>query len=155
MGPVAAWPAQLLPAIACQDKRPRQPAATHTPIAPLTAEQLYVVMAALLADSGESFVHHHGPVLIAGSIQGSQRNAPHLWYARLRGRTRVRDAGSGAPLPGPQQGKATVLQAAGYQAILHGHAGGYQSQILAWGRWTVWHGTARVGAFPRQPHIDW
>ena len=46
-----------------------------------------------------------------------------------------------------------MLQAAGYQAILHGHAGGYRSHILAGGRWTVWHGTARQGAFP--PHVDW
>ena len=48
-----------------------------------------------------------------------------------------------------------MLQAPGYQAILHGHAGGYRSHILAQGRWTVWHGTARQGAFPPQPHVDW
>ena len=48
-----------------------------------------------------------------------------------------------------------MLQTAGYQAILHGHAGGYRSHILAGGRWTVWHGTARQGAFPPQPHVDW
>ena len=36
MGPVAAWPAQLLPQVPCRDTRPRQPAATHTPTAPLT-----------------------------------------------------------------------------------------------------------------------
>ena len=48
-----------------------------------------------------------------------------------------------------------MLQAAGYQAILHGHAGGYQLRILAGGRWTVWHGTARQGAFLPQPHVDW
>ena len=48
-----------------------------------------------------------------------------------------------------------MLQTAGYQAILHGHAGGYRSHILAGGRWTFWHGTARQGAFPPQPHIDW
>ena len=46
-----------------------------------------------------------------------------------------------------------MLQAAGYQAILHGHAGGYLSHILAGGRWTVWHGTPRQGAFP--PHVNW
>ena len=39
MGPLAAWPAQLLPHFPCRDTRPRQPAATHTPTAPLTAEQ--------------------------------------------------------------------------------------------------------------------
>ena len=48
-----------------------------------------------------------------------------------------------------------MLQAAGYQAILHRHAGGYRSHILAEGRWTVTHGTARQGAFPPQPHVDW
>ena len=131
MGPVAAWPAQLLAHVPCRDTRPCQPAARHTPTAPLMAEQLYVVTAALLADSGESFVHHHVPAQIAGSIQGPQRDAPHPWHATLRERTRVRDAGGGAPPPGPQQGEALVLQAAGYQAILHGHAGGYRSHILA------------------------
>ena len=40
-----------------------------------------------------------------------------------------------------------MLQAAGYQAILHGHAGWYRSHIL--------HGTARQGAFLPQPHVDW
>ena len=155
MGPVAAWSAQLMPHIPCQDTRPRHPAATHTPTAPLTAEQLYVVTAALLADGGESFVHHHGPARIAGSIQGPQRDARHPWRATLRGRTRVRDAGGSAPPPGPQQGEALVLQAAGYQAILHGHAEGYRSHILTGGRWTVWHGTARQRAFPPQPHVDW
>ena len=155
MGPVAAWPAQLLPHVPCRDTRPRQPAATHTPTAPLTAEQLYVVTAALLADGGESFVHHHGPAQIAGSIQGPRRDAPHPWHAMLRERTRVGDAGDGAPPPGPQQGQALVLQAAGYQAILHGHAGGYRSHILAGGRWTVWHGTARQGALPPQPQVNW
>ena len=53
MGPVAAWPAQLLPHVPCRDTRPRRPAATHEPTAPLTAEQLYVVAAALLADGKE------------------------------------------------------------------------------------------------------
>ena len=153
MEPVAAWPARLLPHVPCRDTRSRQPAATHTPTAPLTAEQLYVVAAALLAHGGESFVHHHGPTQIAGSIQGPQRDAPHPWHATLRERTRVRDAGGGTPPPGPQQGEALVLKGAGYQAILHGHAGGYRSHILAGGRWTVWHGTARQGAFP--PDVDW
>ena len=155
MGPVAAWPARLPAHVPCRETRPRQPAATHTPTAPLTAEQLYVVTAALLADGGESFVHHHGPAQIAGSIQGPQRDTPHPWHATLRERTRVRDAGGGAPPPGQEQGEALVLQAAGYQAILHGHAGGYRSHILAGGRWTTWHGTARQGAFPPQPHVDW
>ena len=68
MGPVAAWQAQLLPHVPCCDTQPRRPAATHAPTAPLTAEQLYVVAAALLADRGESFVGHHGPAQIAGSI---------------------------------------------------------------------------------------
>ena len=48
-----------------------------------------------------------------------------------------------------------MLQATGYQALLHGHAGRYRSHILAEGRWTVSHGTARQGAFPSQPHVDW
>ena len=155
MGPLTAWPAQLLPHVPCRDTRPRQPAATHTPTAPLMAEQLFVVTAALLADSGESFVHHHGRAQIAGSIQGPQRDAPHPWRATLSERTRVRDAGGGAPPTGPQQGEALLLQAAGYQAILHSHAGGYRWHVLAGGRWTVWHGTARQGAFPPQPHVDW
>ena len=137
MGPVAAWPAQLLPHVPCRDTRPRRPAATHTPTAPLTADQLYVLTAALLAEGAESFVHHHGPVQIAGSIQGPQRDAPQPWHATLRERTCVRDAGGRAPPHVPQQGEALVLQGAGYQAILHGHAGGYQSHILAEGRWTV------------------
>ena len=156
MGPVAAWPAQLLPHVPCRDTQPRQPAATHAPTAPLTAEQLYVVAAALLADGGESFVHHHGPAQIAGSIQGPQRDAPEPWHATLRGRTRVWDAGGGTPPPGPgpKQGGETVLQTAGYQAILHGHAGGYRSHVLAGGHWTVWYSTARQGAFPPLPHVD-
>ena len=153
MGPVTAWPARLLPHVPCRDTRPRNGAATHTPTAPLTAEQLYVVAAALLADGGESFVHHHGPAHIAGSIQGPQRDAPPPWHATLREHTRVRDAGGGTPPPRPQHGEALVLQAAGYQAILHGHAGGYRSHILIGGQWTVCHGTARQGAFP--PHVNW
>ena len=48
-----------------------------------------------------------------------------------------------------------MLQTAGYQAILHGHAGGYRSHVLAGGRWTVWHSTARQGAFPPLPHVNW
>ena len=156
MGSVAAWPAQLLPHVPCHDTQPRRPAATHALTAPLMAEQLYVVAAALLADRGESFVHHHGPAQIAGSIQGPQRDAPdHPWHATLCGRTRVWDAGDGTPPPGPQQWEALVLQTAGYQAILHGHAGGYRSHVLAGGRWTVWHSTARQGALPPLPHVDW
>ena len=119
------------------------------------AEQLYVVAAALLADGGEILVHHHGPAQIAGGIQGPQRDAPHLWHATLRARIRVRDAGGGGPPPGPQQGEALVLQTAGYQAILQGHAGGYRSHVLTGGRWTVWHSTARPGAFPPLLHVDW
>ena len=153
MGPLAAWPAQLLPHVSCRDTRPRQLAATHTPTAPLTAQQLYVVAAALLADDGESFVHHHGPAQIAGSIQGPQRDACLPWHATLRERAHVRDAGGSTQPPGPQQGEALVLQRAGYRAILHGHAGGYRSHILTGGPWTLWHGTARQKAFPAQ--VDW
>ena len=104
---------------------------------------------------GGSFIHHHGPWQIAGGTQGPQRDAPHPRHATLRRRTRVRNAGGGTPPPGPQQGEALVLQTAGYQAILHGHAGWYQSHVLTGGRWTVWHGTAGQGAFPPQPHVDW
>ena len=103
--PVAAWPTRLLPHIPCRDAQPRQPAATHTPTAPLTAEQLYAVAAALLADSGVSFVHHRGPAQIAGSIQGLQHDAPHLWQATLRERTRVRNAGGRNPLLGHSKEK--------------------------------------------------
>ena len=155
MGPVAAWPAQLLPYVPCRDTQPRQPAATHAPTARLTAEQLYIVAAALLADGRESFVHQHGPPQIAASIQGPQCDARHPWLATLRGRTCVWDAGGGTPPPGPHQEKALVLQMAGYQGILHGHAGGYRSHVLAGGRWTVWHSTARQGAFPPLPRGDW
>ena len=48
-----------------------------------------------------------------------------------------------------------MLQTAGYQAILHGHAGGYRSHVLTGGRWTVWHSTARQGAFPPLPDVGW
>ena len=48
-----------------------------------------------------------------------------------------------------------MLRTAGYKAILHGHAGGYLLHVLAGGRWTVWHSTARQGAFPPLPHVDW
>ena len=70
MGPVVAWLGRLLPHVPCQDSGPRRPAARHTPTALPTAEQLYVVAAALLADGGEGVVNHHGPVQIAGSLQG-------------------------------------------------------------------------------------
>ena len=93
-GPVAAWPARLLPDVPCPDTRPRQLAATHTPTVPLTAAQLYFVAAALLADGGESFVHHNGPAQIAGSIQGPQFDTCNPWQATLRERTRVRGADS-------------------------------------------------------------
>ena len=46
-----------------------------------------------------------------------------------------------------------MLQVAGYQAILHGLARGYQSHILADGKWTIWHTNARQTAF--SPHTDW
>ena len=98
MGPVAAWPVRLLPHIPCRDTRPCQPAATHTPTAPLTAEQLYVVGAALLAEGGQSFVPHHVPAQIAGSIQRPQHDAPHLWHAMLRNCTAsVTQAGAHPP----------------------------------------------------------
>ena len=48
-----------------------------------------------------------------------------------------------------------MLQVAGYQAVLHGQAGGYRSHVLTGGRWTVWHSTARQGAFLPLPHVDW
>ena len=76
-----------------RDTQPRQPTVMHAPTAPLAAEQPYVVAAALLADGEESFVHHHGPAQIAGSIQGPQRDAPHPWHATLGGCTRVWKAG--------------------------------------------------------------
>ena len=151
-GCVAARPAHLLPHVPCQDARPRQPAATHTPTAPLTSGQLYAVAATLLADGGKCFVHHHGSAQIASSIQGPQRHTPHPWHATLRKCTRVRDTGGRTPPPGLKQAEALVIQTAGYQAILHGHAGGYRSHILAGGKWTVWHGTTRQRAFPS--HVD-
>ena len=45
------------------------------------------------------------------------------------------------------------MQTAGYQAILQGHVRGYRPHILVEGKWTIWHGTTRQGAFP--PHVDW
>ena len=76
MGPVAAWPAGLLPQVPYWDTRPRERAGTHTPTAPLTAEQLYLVAAALLAEGWESLVHHHGPAQIAGRFQKGRSAAP-------------------------------------------------------------------------------
>ena len=89
MGTVAVWPAHLLPHVPHQDARPRRPAATHKPTAPPTAEQLYAVAAALLADGGESFIHHNGPALMTGSIQGPQHDAPDPWCATLCERNRI------------------------------------------------------------------
>ena len=40
MGPLAMWPRHLLPPVPHQEAPPSRPAAPHTPIAPLTAEQL-------------------------------------------------------------------------------------------------------------------
>ena len=74
---------------------------------------------------------------MAGSIQGPQRDAPQPWHATLCERTRIRDTGGRTPPPGPQQREALVMQTAGYQAILHGHARGYRLHILAEGKWTV------------------
>ena len=45
------------------------------------------------------------------------------------------------------------MQAAGYQAILHGHGGGYRMHVLGEGKWTIWYCINRQGAFP--PHVDW
>ena len=105
-GPVAARPAHLLPCVPCQGARPRLPAATHAPTAPLKAEKLHAVDAALLADGGESFFHHHGPTQLTGSIQGPQRDAPHPWRATLRERTLIRDADCRMPQPpGPSKEK--------------------------------------------------
>ena len=153
MGPVAAWPARLLPHVSCQDARPRQLAPTHTPNSAPHSGAAVRLAAALLADGGESFVHHHSPAQDAGSTQGPQPDAPQSWHATLRQRTRIRDTGGRTPPPGPQQGEALVIQTAGYQGILHGHAGDYRSHILAEGKWPVWHGSTRQGGSPA--HVDW
>ena len=71
-GLLAAWQVCLLPHVPCRRARLRPPAAIHAPTAPHTAKQLYTAAAALLADSGESFVHHHGLAHIMGSSQGPQ-----------------------------------------------------------------------------------
>ena len=105
MGPVAAWPARLLYHVPCRDARPRQPAATHTPSATVTGEQLYAVAEALPADDGEGFVHQPAPAQIAGSIQGPQRDAPHPWYATLGKRTPLGTQAAEHPLPGASKGK--------------------------------------------------
>ena len=131
MGPVAIWPGHLPPPVPHQHTQPRQPAATHTPKPPRTAEQLYAVAAALLADGGESFIHHHGPASVISNIPGPQDDTPHPWRDTLRGRTRIRVTNGEAPPPGPQQGEAFVVQAAGYQASLHRFPGGYRLHVLA------------------------
>ena len=105
MGPVAARPVRLLPHVPCWDTQHRQPATTHRPTALLMAEQLHVVAAALLADGGESFLHHHGPAQIAGSIQRPQRDAAHPWHATLCERTRLRDARGCTLPPDPSRGR--------------------------------------------------
>ena len=127
MGPVAAWAVRLLPCVPRQRARPRQPAATHAPTAPLMAGQLYAIAAALPVDGGESFVHHQGPTQITGSIQGPQSDAPRPWRATLHEVTRIREAEGRTPPPGPQQVDVLVMQAAAYQVILHDHAAGYSS----------------------------
>ena len=76
-GPVAAWLGYLLPSVPCQEAQPCQSAATHTPIAPLMAEPLYAVAAALLTDGGERFAHHHALASTTGNIPGPQNNTPH------------------------------------------------------------------------------
>ena len=50
--------------------------------------------------------------------------------------------------PGFQQKEALVLQAASYQAVLHGLPGGYCSHVLADGEYTIWHSHPRQGTFP-------
>ena len=57
------------------------------------------------------------------------------------------------PPPGPQQGEALLMQAAGYQVVLHGDAGDNRSHILAEGKWTISHGTSRQRTFA--PQVDW
>ena len=57
-----------------------------------------------------------------------------------------------SPPPGPQQGEALVMQTAGHHAVLHGHAGGYHSHVLADCKWTIWHRTTGQEAF--LPHVD-
>ena len=99
MEPVVVLPAHLLPHVTHQDARPDQPAETDTPTVFFTAELLYSVAAALLEDSGESFMNHNGTALITGSILGLQHNAPHLWRTGLRERTRRRDTNGGTMEP--------------------------------------------------------
>ena len=153
MEPLAAWPVRLLPYVPCRDTQPRQPAAMHTPTAPLTAEQLYVVAAGYwrTADrvlSTTTARRRSRAAYKARSARRPTHGTPRSVSAPASG-TRV----MAQPPPEPQQGQALELQAAGYPAILHDHTGGYRSHILGGGRCTVWHGTARQGAFP--PHVNW
>ena len=74
----------------------------------------------------------------------------HPWHATLRGRTDVRDADGGATPPGHQQAEALVLQGAGYQAILHGHAGGTGRTF--WPRAAGPYGTAPPGKGHSRPN---
>ena len=139
MGSVAAWPAQLLPHVPCRDTRPRRPAATHEPTAPLRTEQLYVVAAALLADGGESFVHHHGP---AHCLRDANKGLSAMHQ------TRGMPHSAGAP-------------ASGVRAMAHPRPGlsrgrhWYCRRQATKPSYTATHSTATQGAFPPLPHVDW
>ena len=153
MGAVAAGSGHLLPPAHYQEARPCGPAATHRLIAPLTAEQLYAVAAVLPADCGETFFHNHGPALFMGNSSGPQNDAPHASGNTLHGGTCICDINGEARPPRPQQGEALVVQAASYQAVLHGFTGGYRSHVLSHGKWTIWHSSPWKKAFP--PARDW
>ena len=152
MGPLTAWPARLLPYVPCRDTRRRQPSATHTPTAHLTAEQVYVVAAALLADGGQRFVHHHGSAQIAGSIQGPQCKAPHPQHATLRESTRVSNTGGDTTPPFTPVGRGTGATGGG----LPGHpAWPRQGLPVAHPNWRpldrlAWHHQARDLSAPCQ-----
>ena len=153
MGAVAAWPAHFPPHVPHQGARPCQPDATHAPTTPLTAEQLHAVAAALLADGGEHFIHYNGRHRSRAASRDHNRTRPSPGAPRCSSAPASRNRTAEPPPPGPQQGEALVMQAAGYQAVLHGHAGGYRSHVTVEGNWTIWHGTIRQQAFP--PHVDW
>ena len=97
MGPVAAWPARLIPHAPAKIRgpanRPQRTRQRH----PSRRNNCTSSQQRYWRTAGGSFVHHHGPTQIAGSIQGPQRNAPHSWHGILRECTRVRDAGGGTP----------------------------------------------------------
>ena len=145
------WPlAVLLHTVSAPNKR-QEPGWANPPALVWSPDQEEHLRAAW---QGDAIRATDVPDLHAGPITHAP-SAATLGVAQLREQNpqwvacMFRDAGGGAPPPGPQQGEALMLQAAGYLAILQGHAGGYRSHILAGGRPTS--GTAPPGKGHSRP----